>query len=186
MAAATPPSAASGRFRGLTLVELMITVAVLAILATVAFPSFQRMLVERRVESAAEAAYQLARVGRAAALKTSSDIYLLSSTGQDWAVWLSPTYPCSSRTPATPCLYEDAVVRAASHPTTTLESSLTTPNVQLAFRTATIINYDNASATTMSLTWSAPTGLQLQLRMTREGSILICSPNNTSTRYAAC
>jgi len=59
----------SRRSKGFTLVELMITVAVVAILAAIAFPSFQSVLRSNRVANASNEAAGLVALARSEAIR---------------------------------------------------------------------------------------------------------------------
>jgi type IV fimbrial biogenesis protein FimT len=59
----------SRRSKGFTLVELMITVAVVAILAAIAFPSFQQVLRSNRVASANNEVMGLVALARSEAIR---------------------------------------------------------------------------------------------------------------------
>jgi type IV fimbrial biogenesis protein FimT len=83
--------------RGLTLIELMVAVAVLAILAMIAAPSFNNQLASSRVESAASELKAALDFARSEAIKQSSTVSVCPSTNgntcvassTDWAAgWL--------------------------------------------------------------------------------------------------
>ena len=60
--------------KGFTLIELMVTLAVLAILAAVGIPSFQRLAAENRVSSQANSTQAALQFARAEALKRRCDV----------------------------------------------------------------------------------------------------------------
>ena len=71
--------------KGFTLIELMITVAIMSIMLTVGLPSFQSIITDSRLTSTANAmlsAYQLARFE---AIKQHKDVYV--STADSWVTW---------------------------------------------------------------------------------------------------
>ena len=65
---------------GLTLVELMITVVVVAVLASLAVPSMRTMLVKRSVEAAADALVSDLRFARSEAVKRSARVVVCGSS----------------------------------------------------------------------------------------------------------
>ena len=70
---------------GFTLIELMITVAIMSILLTVGLPSFQSIIIDSRLTATANAmlsAYQLARFE---AIKQHKEVYV--TTADNWATW---------------------------------------------------------------------------------------------------
>lgn len=85
---------------GLTLIELLVAVAILAILATVAAPSFQGLLGSTRAEAAAREFKASLDFARSEAIKQVKDIGICASSngtscGADWSsgaiIWVDST-----------------------------------------------------------------------------------------------
>lgn len=73
--------------RGLTLIELMITVAVLAIGLSLAAPSFTQQIANYRLRSASESIINGLNYARAEAVRRNSPVsFTLDNTGAGWAV----------------------------------------------------------------------------------------------------
>lgn len=78
--------------RGVTLIELMVTIAVLAVLLAVAAPSFAQLVRQWRQDSAVDAFVGDLRLARSTATRTSRPVVVCAtgsagtcSTGADWA-----------------------------------------------------------------------------------------------------
>lgn len=72
-------------YSGLTLIELLTAVSVLAILATIAIPSFDRMLDRRRVIGAADNLLADLRHARSESIKINQDITITFTAGSNWS-----------------------------------------------------------------------------------------------------
>jgi type IV fimbrial biogenesis protein FimT len=79
------PPAAWGRIAAFTLVELVVTLAIVGILAAIAAPSFSKMIANQRVKSVATDLYIALAKARSEALKRNTSVIVAPKTGGQWA-----------------------------------------------------------------------------------------------------
>lgn len=101
---------------GITLIELLVTLAVLAILATLAAPSFQNTLREGRVSSQANALAALINYGRSEATQATAIIaFRLEATADGWTGCIINANPTACPSPLN-CQVDDAcILRQATY-----------------------------------------------------------------------
>ena len=104
---------------GLTLIELMIAIVILAIVMAIAAPSMLEFRERKQLRGAAEALYSNLYYARSEALKKNSNIFVNFSAGNDgaWCVGLDDTAACNCNT-ANDCQIDaaDKVVDGADYP----------------------------------------------------------------------
>lgn len=76
-----------GRSRGVTLIELMVVVVVLAVLGTLAAPSFRGLLAEQRLSAATSSINSLLWLARSESIKRNVPINLSVAAGSPWQVY---------------------------------------------------------------------------------------------------
>lgn len=89
------------RLRGLTLIELVIGLGILAVLMSLAVPSFGQYLQRQRLKAAAQGLELDLREARFEAARRGHPVYLNFRPGGDWCYALATTPDCDCHEPQT-------------------------------------------------------------------------------------
>lgn len=81
--------------RGFTLLELLITVSIIAILMALAVPSITSTMRKNRVKAATEELYSQIKWARSEAIKRRADVFVAFKTGSNWCYGISLTAACN-------------------------------------------------------------------------------------------
>jgi len=156
------------RSRGLTLIELIVSIVVLAILTTLVIPSFSDLAKRRRLINATEAVYADLQLARSEAIKRSRPLTAdlvdgcLTITDQSISPALVLTSTCIALYPAV---------------------SLSAKGTPLVFDRVRGV----PSPTGGTLVLSSPGGLETRVIVSRFGRVRICSPaTNKVGAYPSC
>lgn len=83
-----PADAALERQHGMSLIELMVAIAVFAILATMAFPMYSTWIAGQQVRAAAESVLDGVRVAQGEAVKRNAPVRFVLDPSEGWEVQL--------------------------------------------------------------------------------------------------
>jgi len=169
---------------GFSLIEAMVILAIVAILAAVAAPSFQNAINATRVKSAAEAVYGQIGFARGESIKQDRNLFVTiqGSGSTSWCIGISNTTGCNCNTPGN-CLFG---------PTgNTAERNLTSADFNNIILTAsaTELQFNSSRGTlipagTLTFTVTGNTGLNTTVSTSPMGSVRICGGNVGG--YPAC
>jgi len=158
---------------GLTLLELMVTVALVGILASLAVPSFGEQLARTHLKSAAERMAADMAQARFDASRLGMPMHMHFDTGARWCYAVSAAEIC-------PC--GEAAACQSLHAMGTDH-----PGVQL--ERAEDLHFDPRNGTTAApakVTLRTTRGDALNVEMTRLGRAKICAPESKTLGYPAC
>jgi type IV fimbrial biogenesis protein FimT len=157
---------------GFTLVELMLALAVLAILATLALPTFGGALERHRLRAAAEGLAADIAEARFEAARRGSALHLSFRTGESWCYAVATAAGCDCRR-AQACQLK--TVRADD-----------LPGVQLAQAQDLRLEPDGTPGGPADALWHARGGERLSVSATPLGRPRICSPDAGLAPYPRC
>jgi type IV fimbrial biogenesis protein FimT len=170
---------------GFTLLELMITVAVLAILIAVGGPSMLRAAEKRETVSATEEIYSQLQFARSEAVARSDEVFANIVAGAGWAIGVSDNAGCDPSDNMPACTLAEI---PAGNDVTYLFSAADFDDISVA-TTANQITFSpqraTASAATIDVTSTGRVGYRMRVVVGVLGQISICSPNANPVTFVS-
>lgn len=176
------------RMSGVTLIELMVTVVVLAILVAAAIPSFRDFFDRYRLRGAVDDVVSVINNARAASVKSDTDVSVsLGGTTAAWCVGANAALPPTAGNPALPAAACDCTVtteclvsteRLAVEPGAHGEISVDAVTLAFIFdsKLGTVIT-GGAVADPNPLTLTSPTGkYEMVVDVSALGQATVCTP----------
>ena len=183
--------------QGFTLVELIMVVAVMAILVSMAVPSFSKMMAQKRLSKAAESITSTLQFARSETISRNNSMFVDTNAGTSWCVGFVQEDSGAGITDCD-CTIKDATANNACFVTTADAASTrllrradndgdTDVNVAFAFTGGTTTRFISPRATalngTVTLT-SSTSGDVAKVVVSRMGRVKICSADLGG--YPAC
>ena len=178
--------------RGVTLIELMVTIAVLAILAMLAAPSFADFFQRYRLRGAAEEVTSLVANARAEALMRNRNVgVVFSGTGENWCVGAVSTpdpaggtlvpnaadCDCTTDPASSTCKLGERVtlVKGSEHDGVAVSSAASPATITFDRLTGAVAPLTGTTATMQS----PNDKYSLQVQVTALGRALLCVPDGS-------
>ena len=175
---------------GFTLIELMITIAVLVILVTLAAPAFN-LAEQRRVIGAAESALDQIQTARSEAIKQGRDIHFVSQIdGNTWCHGISNTPACDctvdDKTAANACTI---VMAGGEAPVLRTTSSDDFRNITMTGAQSITFNHVRGTVegnrSDLVIT-SSPNNFEMRVQINPIGRPSVCGTNRSMGAYSQC
>jgi type IV fimbrial biogenesis protein FimT len=158
---------------GVTLLEALVTLAIVAVLATLALPSFAGMLARHRLKAAADhLAMDLSEL-RFEAARRGMALHLQLTPGKDWCYALATAPGCACAV-AQGCQLK--TVHASEHPGVSLVQG------QSLWVEPAALAGANAGAAVLQ----GPDGAQLRVSLSPLGRAKVCAPATPVAGYPGC
>ncbi len=168
------------RPNGFTLIELMVTVSVIAILAVVAAPSFNQMYDRYRLKGVVDVLYGDLQFARAEAVRRNDNVFFSFTTGANWCYGLNPTSTCNCATVGS-CTIK--TVSSSAFPGVTLNSA--------AFGAGTSTSFNarlGAASVGGTAIFQSAAGNEARVVVSLVGRVRRCSPAGAGyiSYYPSC
>lgn len=163
---------------GFTLTELLVSIMIIAVLATVAIPSFTSHLAANRLKGAANQLYTDLHLAKTESVKRNANIFFRAASGTTWSYGIGTTNACSCTGSA--CTSCD-LKTATSSDFSDISVSASTFGSGISF--SSIQARPSAGG---SLTFQNSDGLQLRVVLNLVGRPRICGPSGATLGYPSC
>ncbi|WP_425485084.1 GspH/FimT family pseudopilin [Allochromatium humboldtianum] len=169
---------------GVTLIELMVSLSVLAILATIAIPSYTGFMDRYRLEGAIQGLYADLQFARSESVKCNRRVRVTFTTGSTWSYTISRIGSCTNSSDST-TVTDLKTVGVASFPATQIASTTLTSNT-LFFepRFGNVEHGGSTSGTTLSgeaqVNFQSGQGKQARVLVNLIGRVRYCSPSGSN------
>lgn len=163
------------RPHGLTLIELMVALAIVALLMTLAVPSFGAMLARQRLKAAAEQLAADLAEARLLAAQRAQPLHLNLQPGAQWCWSLSSASGCDCRV-AQSCQLK--TVRAGDHPGVQLIDG---SELRIDARAIGVLPPASGAALLLG-----QQGSSLRVALTPLGRAKVCAPGAAVPGYPGC
>lgn len=171
--------------KGFTLLELMITIAVLAVVAAMGVPSMSRAMEKRNTIAAAEAIYSEIQLARSESIARSQTVFMNVVEGAGWAIGFGDDPACDPTDNAPACALPDV---DDNNPITHLLTFADRDDVSIV-TTANQITFTSqrgqATSATISVTSQGDVGYAVTINIGMLGQVSLCSPNVDPQRYVS-
>lgn len=166
---------------GFTLIEMMVVIAIITILASIAVPSFNSLFDRSRLRGAADALFGDLQFARMEAIRNNQVVFVNFKTGSSWCYGMKVGSACDCSQPSTDANYCSLkLANAGGNAGVTLSS--TTFSADPSFDPVQGLATQAGSATFTS-TGSA----QAQIGLSLLGTVSLCTPSGAiSAGYSAC
>jgi type IV fimbrial biogenesis protein FimT len=179
------------RAGGLTLIELLVTLAVLAILIVVGVPSMAEMVTRHRLKTAAQAFVDDLQWSRSEAIRRNAEVYLMIDSGA-WCYSIATVRDCTcgatDRTRTASCTQP-----TEAPPLLKVVAGDAFPGVRIADhtfnRSAPMAAFEPRRALALqsgSLTLASDQGAELRVILSLLGRVRLCSPGGSLWGYPPC
>jgi type IV fimbrial biogenesis protein FimT len=181
-----PLAGPRSRAKGITMLELIIVVAIIALLAALAGPDLRDFIVKNRLKGAAEEAQAMLQFARSEAVKRSQDVYVNFKDDPGWCFGVSTASGCDCFEPdvsdagscriSTVTGTDYALKRVTSEDYKDVGLANPTPGTdkQFTFDYQRGLTSDNDTLTFTN------DGFEIQVRVSVLGRVWLCSPGDTS------
>jgi type IV fimbrial biogenesis protein FimT len=163
---------AARRPMGFTLIELLLVLGVLAVLTSLALPSFAEQMDRQRLQTAAESLAADLAEARFAAAGRGHPLHLRFATGAEWCYALTLSAGCDC-TSAPACRVK--AVRGSE-----------LPGIRLAESTDAVFDPTGTATAAAVASFVSAHGERLRVVLTPLGRPYVCSPDSAGRRYPAC
>lgn len=171
--------------RGFSLIELLVTISVIAILSAIAVPSFQSMIETRRLIAATEGVYAHLQFARSEAVKfgLAENLNVSIKTGTPWCLGISNATTSCDCNKEGACVYGPAAVMERNLIGSEFSNVALTTN-QANAKLDGIRGGFGGTAGTITLT-SSPSNRTTNIVFSRLGRVKICSASGVGG-YPSC
>jgi type IV fimbrial biogenesis protein FimT len=158
--------------RGFTLIELVIALGILALLMSMALPSFGEAVARQRLKSVAEDLALVLGEARLESLRgTTVHLALRAGTDWCWAIGPTPDVDCTGPAPGA-----TKVVRAQDHPGVTMSAGAS----------SSFGGRETLAIASTAAEFVSSQGQTLRVHMTPLGRAIVCAPRSRISDYPRC